>query len=83
MSRNPDDRTGLTGAQSEHAPTPGQPPRAGWMTAELVEHTRRVWSKWYGRIIAEQEAVEILQGVRRLSEVVLEAEKKLNKKEEP
>ena len=41
-----------------------------------------VWSKRYGRIISEQEAIAILQSVRRLAEVVLEAEKKTKKKEE-
>lgn len=45
-----------------------------WLSDERVAETRRVWSKAYGRVISEEEAVEILMNVRRLAEVLLIAE---------
>ena len=44
-----------------------------WMTDEMVEETRRVWSKAYGRVVTEDEAVEILTNVKRLAAVLIEA----------
>jgi hypothetical protein len=35
---------------------------------------RRVWSKAYGRVISDDEAIEILTNVRRLAEILLRAE---------
>jgi hypothetical protein len=49
-----------------------------WMTEERVAETRRVWSKAYGRVISDDEAVEILMNVRRLAEVLLRAEQEEN-----
>ncbi len=45
-----------------------------WLSDERIAETRRVWSKAYGRVISEDEAVEILTNVRRLAEVLLRAE---------
>lgn len=45
-----------------------------WMSDERIAEARRVWSKAYGRVISEDEAVEILANVRRLAEVLLRAE---------
>ena len=45
-----------------------------WLSDEQIGETRRVWSKVYGRVISEDEAVEILQNVRRLAEIWLHAE---------
>lgn len=41
-----------------------------WMTKELIEETVRVWSAKLGRRVAECEAVEMLQNVKRLVDVV-------------
>ncbi len=45
-----------------------------WLSDKRIAETRRVWSKAYGRVISEEEAVEILTNVRRLAEVLLCAE---------
>jgi len=49
------------------------PPEQGWITGELVEDTRRVWSKRYGRLITPEEAVEILVNVKNVAEAFLKA----------
>jgi len=49
------------------------PLSAAWITDDLVEETRRVWSKAYGRVVTEEEAVEILMNVKRLAAVLIEA----------
>jgi hypothetical protein len=41
-----------------------------WITKDLFAETRRVWSKAYGRIIPDEEVIEILMNVRRLAEVL-------------
>ena len=45
-----------------------------WLSDERIAEARRVWSKAYGRVISEDEVVEILTNVRRLAEVLLRAE---------
>ena len=45
------------------------------MSDELVADTRRVWSAAYGRVISVEEAVEILNNVRRLADVMLRAQR--------
>ena len=45
-----------------------------WLTDERIAEARRVWSKAYGRVISQEEAIEILTNVRRLAEVLLRAE---------
>ncbi len=50
-----------------------------WLSDERIAETRRVWSKAYGRVISEDEAVEILTNVRRLAEVLLRAEEEKEK----
>jgi hypothetical protein len=61
-----------------HGPKPGpvaaRPLSTQWLSDERIVETRRVWSKAYGRVISEDEAVEILMNVRRLAEVLLLAE---------
>lgn len=44
------------------------------MSTARIAEARRVWSKAYGRVISEEEAIEILMNVRRLAEVLLRAE---------
>ena len=61
-----------------HDPEPGlvavRPLSTQWLSDERIAETRRVWSKAYGRVISEDDAVEILMNVRRLAEVLLLAE---------
>ena len=45
------------------------------MSDELIADTRRVWSAEYGRVISEEEAVEILSNVRRLADVLVRAQR--------
>ena len=45
-----------------------------WVSDKRIAETRRVWSKAYGRVISEDEAVEMLTNVHRLAEVLLRAE---------
>ena len=45
------------------------------MSDELIADTRRVWSAAYGRVISADEAVEILNNVRRLADVLVRAER--------
>jgi hypothetical protein len=46
-----------------------------WLSDERIADARRVWSKAYGRVISEEEAIEILMNVRRLAEVLVRAER--------
>lgn len=50
---------------------PERPLNQAWMTPELVEKTRRVWSGAYGRPISTEEAIEMLGTVRQLAEALL------------
>lgn len=43
-----------------------------WITDALVEKTRRVWSKVYGRVVSAEEAVEIMVNVKRFAELLVE-----------
>lgn len=45
-----------------------------WLSHERIAETRRVCSQAYGRVISEDEAIEILTNVRRLAEVLIRAE---------
>jgi hypothetical protein len=71
----------LAGLPSEtwhHGPEPGpaavRPLSTQWLLDERIAEARRVWSKAYGRVISDDEVVEILMNVRRLAEVLLHAE---------
>lgn len=57
----------------ERDPAAPRPLSMAWMTDELIDETRRVWSVGYGRVIATEEAVEILMNVRRFAETMLRA----------
>lgn len=61
-----------------HGPEPDpvdvRPLSTEWLSDERITEARRVWSKAYGRVISEDEAIEILMNVRRLAEVLLRAE---------
>ena len=51
----------------------GRCQRSGFRTNGSPE-ARRVWSKAYGRVISDDEAIEILTNVRRLAEILFRAE---------
>ena len=63
-----------------HGPEPEtvalRPVAQEWMSDELIADTRRVWSKAYGRVISVEEAVEILNNVRRFADAVVRAQRK-------
>jgi hypothetical protein len=69
---------GLPTETWHHGPEPGpvavRPLSTQWLSDERIAEARRVWSKAYGRVISDDEAVEILMNVRRLAEVLLRAE---------
>ena len=69
---------GLPAPTCLNGPEPGsvaaRPLSMQWLTDERIAEARRVWSKAYGRVISEEEAIEILTNVRRLAEVLLREE---------
>ena len=69
--------TGHTGPEPDAGGV--RPLSMQWLSDERIAETRRVWSKAYGRVISEDEAVEILTNVRRLAEVLLRAEEEKEK----
>ncbi|MEX2170020.1 MAG: hypothetical protein WD851_11980 [Pirellulales bacterium] len=70
--------TGFQGETRHHGPEPGsfaaRPLSTQWLSDERIDEARRVWSKAYGRVISEEEAIEILTNVRRLAELLVRAE---------
>lgn len=46
---------------------PGTPP---WISADLIDHTIRVWEPHYGQPLTREEAVEILVAVGNLAEAL-------------
>lgn len=43
-----------------------------WISDGLIEDTVRVWSAYLGRPVERDEAIEMLQNVKRLAEVLIE-----------
>ena len=64
--------TGHTGPEPDSGGV--RPLSMRWLSDERIAEARRVWSKAYGRVISQDEAVEILTNVRRLAEVLWCAE---------
>jgi hypothetical protein len=64
--------TGHHGPESD--PVDVRPLSTQWLSNERIAEARRVWSKAYGRVISNDEAIEVLMNVRRLAEVLLRAE---------
>ena len=61
------DETGLC------VPVPVRRPLSlAWVSDELIAETRRLWSARYEREISVEEAIEILQNVKRFAEMLLE-----------
>lgn len=69
---------GFPATTRHHGPEPGsvaaRPLSTQWLSDERIAEARRVWSKAYGRVISDDEAIEILTNVRRLAEILLRAE---------
>lgn len=49
-----------------------RPLSLAWVSDELIAKTQRLWSARYEREISAEEAVEILQNVKRFAEMLLE-----------
>ena len=82
MARLGENSAGLHGPDEVgDSPRPPETRRAGdvathslsaaWITDELLDRTRQVWSQVYRRPIDEREALEILLNVKRFAEVLL------------
>ena len=41
-----------------------------WITSDLIRDTQDVWSPMYGRLVSEEEAVEMLLNVSHLYDVL-------------
>jgi hypothetical protein len=69
---------GLRSPTGHHGPEPGsvavRPLSTQWVSHERIAEARRVCSQAYGRVISEDEAIEILTNVRRLAEVLIRAD---------
>lgn len=69
---------GFQNANGHHGREPGsaaaRPLSTQWLSDERISEARRVWSKAYGRVISDDEAIEILMNVRRLAEILLRSE---------
>ena len=49
-----------------------RPLSLAWVSDELIAETQRLWSARYEREISAEEAIEILQNVKRFAEMLLE-----------
>ena len=56
--------------------TTARPATQAWITEELIVETRRTWSPIYGRVISDEEAVEMLTNVKQFVEILLRAERR-------
>ena len=52
---------------------PRLPLSAAWIPDDLLQDTCRVFGEAYGRLVTEEEAVEILTNIKRLAHVLIEA----------
>lgn len=48
-----------------------RPLSAAWITDALIAETRRVWSRHLGRIVTEEEAIEMLINVRNAALAIM------------
>lgn len=71
----PSDMPGLLPPAEQHGSVPdtcaARPLSLAWITDELLDVTRQVWSPLYGRDLSIDEATEILINVQRFAEVLL------------
>ena len=68
LSENSPEFSGLT---PKNALTIHGPLSAAWISDELLQRTRDVWSKLAGREVSADEAVEILINIKSLAEFLL------------
>ena len=77
--RNRPELTGFPAQDEHYGEGPGArspaPLSAAWMTDELIEDTRRIWSNAYGRVVTVEEAMEILMNVRGLALTMVKAQR--------
>lgn len=66
-------RPGLFDPPEQTGRVPKRPLSQAWITEELIVETRRTWSPIYGRVISDDEAIEILVNVKRLAELLMRA----------
>ena len=55
------------------SPLDDRPPVPAWISQELLDRTCRAWAKEYGKILTQADAVEILENLRQLGEVLIRA----------
>lgn len=54
-------------------PVPIQRPLSlAWVSDEMIAETQRLWSERYRREVSADEAIEILQNIKRFAEMLLE-----------
>ena len=67
------DMTGFSSPDEQGVCVPDRRPLSlSWMTDEMLEETRQLWSQRYERDLSMEEAVEILQNIKRFAEMLLE-----------
>lgn len=61
----------MTQKKQDKARTAGVPPGTpAWISADLIDHTIRVWQPYYERALTKEEAVEILVAVGNLADAL-------------
>ena len=75
--QNSAETTGVPPGKAPHVVVSGgisdRPMSLAWITDDLLRSTQEVWSRAYGRMVSEDEAIEILVNVKRFAEVLLKA----------
>lgn len=76
--------TGCSVRIEEHEADParqqfrGRPLSMAWIPDDLLAETIELWSESYGRLISEDEAVEILMNVKRMGELLIRMRREAN-----
>lgn len=70
------DSPGLSSQDEEHGARAARPASLDWITDDLVAETRRVWSAYLGRVLGEEEAIEMLVNVRTAAQAIMTADEK-------
>ena len=80
IEQNHEELSGFSGRGEEHVAVlerRHRPLSMAWISDELLAETIDVWSEAYGRLVGENEAVEILMNVKRLGEVLVKARREM------
>ena len=56
-----------------------RPLSAAWITDALIAETRRVWSRHLGRVVTQEEAIEMLINVRNVALAIMAAEAEVDR----